>query len=116
MIKRRAPRITISLRGRDQLDRPIRVGPSAVRAVMAGDEVDGCGISGLAAFTAHAAEQGLEGHVAVAFDQQPHGIADRTATSAMQAMQLDHARGPVREPVRFAERGRVHPPFLDRNR
>jgi hypothetical protein len=59
------------------------------------DEIDGRGFGRVAAFTAQAAEQIFEGHIALALHQQPLGISDRTA-SAMQAMQLDHALRPVR--------------------
>ena len=62
---------------------------------MPGDEIDGRGLDGLAAFTAQAAEKIFKAHIALAGNQQPHGIAHRTA-SAMQAMQLDHALRPVR--------------------
>jgi thioredoxin reductase len=54
---------------------------------MPGDEIDGRGIGGLAA-AAQAAEQGLEGHIALALSR----IGERTAASTMQAMQFDHAR------------------------
>jgi hypothetical protein len=97
-------------RRRNQLNRPIRVRAAARCAVMPGDEIDGRGLGSSAAVTAQAAEKILKGHIAVAFDQQPHGVQDRTA-SAMQAMQLDHALGPVREPVRPAEEGRCIPHF-----
>jgi hypothetical protein len=53
---------------------------------MPGHEIDGRGLDGLAAFTAQAAKKTFEGHIASALHQQPHRIADRTA-SAMQAMQ-----------------------------
>ena len=62
---------------------------------MSGDEIDGRGLDGLAAFATKAAEQVFKGHIALAGHQQPHGVADRTAP-AMRAMQLDHALRPVR--------------------
>ena len=83
---------------------------------MPGDEIDGRGLGRSAVFTTQAAKQIFKGHVAVAFDQQPHGIADRTAASTMQAMQLDHTLRPVGEPVLFTKQGRVHPLFLDGNK
>jgi hypothetical protein len=61
----------------------------------AGHEIDGRGLDGLAAFTAQAAKKIFEGHIASALHQQPHGVADRT-TSAVLAVQLDHALRPVR--------------------
>jgi hypothetical protein len=66
-------------------------------------------------YTAQAAEQIFKGHIAVAFDQQPHGVEDRTA-SAMQAMQLDHALGPVREPVRLTKKRWMPCHLLNRNK
>jgi hypothetical protein len=77
---------------------------------MPGHQVDGRGLDGSAPFTAQAAKQIFKGHIALAFYQQAHGVEDRTA-SAMQAMQLDHALRPIREPMRLAKEGRVHPPF-----
>jgi hypothetical protein len=71
-----------------------QIRPAAICAMMAGDQIDRRGIGGLAAFAAQAAEQGLEGHVALPFEQQPHRIADRTAAT-MQTVQFDHARRPV---------------------
>jgi hypothetical protein len=62
---------------------------------MPGHEVNGLGFDSVAALTAQAEEQIFKGHIGLAFDQKPHGIADRTA-SAMQAMQLDQALWPVR--------------------
>jgi hypothetical protein len=81
---------------------------------MPGDEVNGRRLDPKAAFTAQAAKQIFKGHIALAFDQEPHGIADRTA-SAMQAMQLDNALRPIREPMLFTKKGRMHPAILDRN-
>jgi len=85
----------VCFRGRRQLNRPISSGPAARRAVMPGHEIDRRGVGSTATFTAQAAEKIFKGHIAIAFHQQPHGIADRTA-SALQAMQLDHAVRPVR--------------------
>jgi hypothetical protein len=82
---------------------------------MSGHEIDGRGLASSAAFTAQAAKQIFKGHIAVAFEQQPHGITDGTAASTMQAVQLDHAFRPVRQPVRLTKEGNVHPPFLDKN-
>jgi hypothetical protein len=62
---------------------------------MPGHEIDGRGFGCAAPFTAQAAQKIFKGHIALAFDQQPYGVADRTA-SAMQAMQFDHALRPVR--------------------
>jgi hypothetical protein len=86
---------TFPFRGRHQLKRPIRVRPAARRAVMPDHEVDGRGFDSTAPFTAQAAEKIFKGHIALAFHQQPHGTADRTA-SAMQTMQLNHTVRPVR--------------------
>jgi hypothetical protein len=72
---------------------------------MPGDEIDGRGLGRSPALTAQAAEQIFKDHIAVAFDEQPHGREDGTA-SAMQATHLDHALGPIREPVLFTENGR----------
>jgi hypothetical protein len=63
--------------------------------MMPGDEIDRRGLDRVAAFTAQAAKQVFEDHVALALDQKSHGVADRTA-SAMQTMQLDDALRPVR--------------------
>ena len=71
-------------------------------------EVDGRGFDSTAPFTAQAAEKIFKGHIAFALNEQPHGIADRTA-SASQAMQLNHALRPVREPVDLTKKGRMHP-------
>jgi hypothetical protein len=46
----------LRFRRRDQLNCPIRVRPAAIRAVMSGDKIDGCGMGCLAAFAAQAAE------------------------------------------------------------
>jgi hypothetical protein len=107
-------RFPFHFRGWHQLKRPIRVRAAARRAVMPGDEINGRGLDGLAAFTAQAAKQIFECHIALASHQQSHGIADR-ATPAMQAMQLNHALRPVRQPVRLAKKGRMHPAILHRN-
>jgi hypothetical protein len=72
-LKCRTRRISVSLPGRHQLNRPIRVRPAARRAVMPGDEIDGRGFDPTAPFTAQAAEKIFKGHIALAFDQQPHG-------------------------------------------
>jgi predicted secreted protein len=89
-----APDLRLRFRGRRQLNRPIRVGPAACCAMMAGHDVDGRGLHGSAAFTAQAAKQIFKGHITLALYQQAHGTEDST-TSAMQAMQLDHAFRPV---------------------
>jgi hypothetical protein len=81
--------------GWHELNRPIRGGPAARRAVMPGDEIDGRGLDGLAAFATEAAQQIFKGHIAIALHQEPHGIADRIATAVL-AVQLDHALRPVR--------------------
>ena len=62
---------------------------------MPGHEVDGRGVGSAAPFTAQAAEKIFKAHIALAGNQQPHGIGDRTA-SAVLAVQLDHALRPVR--------------------
>ncbi len=79
---------------------------------MSGYDIDGRGLGRSAVYATQAAKQIFKGHIAVAFDQKPHGIADGTAASTMQAMQLDHALRPVREPMLFTEDGRVHPLIL----
>ena len=79
--------------------------------MMPGDEIDGRGPDCVAPFTAQAAKQVFEGHVALASYQQPHGITDRAA-SAMQAMQLDDALRPLGEAVCSTKKGRMHPAIL----
>jgi hypothetical protein len=71
---------------------------------MAGDEIDGRGVGGLAAFTAQASKQIFKRHIALALDQQSHRRESGTP-SAMLAMQLDHALWPIREPVRLTKGG-----------
>jgi hypothetical protein len=61
---------------------------------MAGHEIDGGGLDGLAAFATKAAQQIFKRHITSALNQEPHGVGDRTAL-AMLAMQLDHAPRPV---------------------
>jgi hypothetical protein len=79
--------------------------------MMPRDEIDGRGFDSVASFTAQAAEKIFKGHVALASYQQPHGIAYRAA-SAVQAMQLDDAPWPVREPMLFTKKRRMHPAIL----
>jgi hypothetical protein len=79
-----------------------------------GHEVDGRWLDGSAAFAAQAPEKIFKGHIALTSDQQAHGVENRTAP-AMQAMQLDYALRPVREPVLFTKKGRMHPAILDGN-
>jgi hypothetical protein len=72
-------RFRFHFRGWHQLKRPIRVRAAARRAVMPGDEINGRGLDGLAAFTAQAAKQIFECHIALASHQQSHGIATRVS-------------------------------------
>jgi hypothetical protein len=78
--------------GRHQLKRPIHFRPITGCPVMPGDEIDRCGPRPSAALAAQPRQQIFKGHVAFAFHQQPHRLADRPAA----AMQLDHAPRPVR--------------------
>ena len=48
---------------------------------MSGDEIDGRGLDALAAFAAEAAQQIFKGHIASGSQQQPYGVADRTASA-----------------------------------
>jgi hypothetical protein len=59
-----------------------RVRPATGRAVMPGHEVNGRGFDSVAALTAQAAEQIFKGHIGLAFDQKPHGIADRLGNAS----------------------------------
>jgi hypothetical protein len=81
---------------------------------MPGNKVDRRRFNSVTPFAAQAEQKMFKGHIAFALHEQSHGIANRTAT-AMQAMQLDHAIRPLREPVCLAKEGRVHPFILDKN-